>query len=140
MTEACTNRTHRVGALPQSHHGLCGTRVGPGRTPTVHLCPKMRLWVAQNTLHARHRNDKSRFTTPRFDYQQNSCPIFKPCFDMCLTIFDMTFSLCDVPELFFSIFYRCDNFFNVLISLTSSGPQRRKLGSTCQRRPEKSTS
>ena len=25
------NRTHRVGALPQSHSGLCGTLVGPGK-------------------------------------------------------------------------------------------------------------
>ena len=34
-----TNRTHRVGALPQGHPGLCGTLVGPCRTPTVHQCP-----------------------------------------------------------------------------------------------------
>ena len=35
-----TNRTHRVGALLQSHLGLCGTLVGPSRTPTVHQCPQ----------------------------------------------------------------------------------------------------
>ena len=30
----------RVGSLPQGHSGLWGTPVGPGRTPTVHRCPK----------------------------------------------------------------------------------------------------
>ena len=30
----------RVGSLPQGHPGLWGTPVGPGRTPTVHRCPK----------------------------------------------------------------------------------------------------
>ena len=48
-----TNRTHRVGALPQSHPGLCGRLVVPARTPTVHLCLYgKRPWVAQDTLHA----------------------------------------------------------------------------------------
>ena len=34
------NRTHRVGALLQSHPGLCGALVVLGRTPAVHQCPK----------------------------------------------------------------------------------------------------
>ena len=29
---------HRVGALAHHHPGWCVTRVGPGRTPTVHPC------------------------------------------------------------------------------------------------------
>ena len=42
-----TRRTHGVGALPQNHPGLCGTQVGPCRTPTAHQCPsrsKRRGW------------------------------------------------------------------------------------------------
>ena len=35
-----TNRTHRDGALLKIHPGLCGTLVGPSRTPTVHQCPQ----------------------------------------------------------------------------------------------------
>ena len=33
-------RRHWVGSLPQGDPGLWGTRVGPGRTPTVHRCPE----------------------------------------------------------------------------------------------------
>ena len=59
MTGAHTNRTHNVDALLQSHPELCGTRVGPSRTPTVHPCPQREApWLAHNTLHARHRNEK----------------------------------------------------------------------------------
>ena len=44
--------TVRVGALPQSHPGLCGTPVGPGRDTHGTPVPKQgRLWVARNNLH-----------------------------------------------------------------------------------------
>ena len=35
-----TQPRQRVGSLLQGHLGLGGTQVGPGRTPTVHRCPK----------------------------------------------------------------------------------------------------
>ena len=35
-----TNRKHMVGALLQIHPGLCGTLLGPGRTPTEYHCPQ----------------------------------------------------------------------------------------------------
>ena len=63
-----TNRTHRVGALPQSHPGLLWhTGWVPARTPTVHQCLcGGRPWVAHNKLYTQHQNDKTRVyrTTP----------------------------------------------------------------------------
>ena len=44
----------RVGSLPQGHPGLWGTPVGPGRTPTVHRCPKGEA-VGGPQLIRRHR-------------------------------------------------------------------------------------
>ena len=35
-----TTTQRMIGAMPQSHFGLCGTPVGPARTPMVHRCPR----------------------------------------------------------------------------------------------------
>ena len=53
--------TIRVGALPQSHPGLCGTLVGPGKDTHGTSVPKQgRLWVAKMTSDKRQQDtDKS---------------------------------------------------------------------------------
>ena len=66
-----TNRTHRVGALPQSHPGLCGTLLGPGKdtddTP-VPLREGGRGWPKTRfTRH--HQNDMTKVTAPRLGDQ-----------------------------------------------------------------------
>ena len=48
----------RVGSLPRSHPGLWGTPVGPGRTPTVHRCPKGKaVGGPHETTSDRRQND-----------------------------------------------------------------------------------
>ena len=70
MTGAHTNRTHIVGALLQSHRELCGTRVDPGRPPTVHPCPQGEAVAGlKHALHATPQRE-NQGSTPRLDYQQ----------------------------------------------------------------------
>ena len=58
-----TNRTHRVVALPQSHPGLCGTLVGPGKD--THSTPvPLRREAVGGPRHASH--DTTITTRPRF--------------------------------------------------------------------------
>ena len=61
-TPRLQQHTTRVGALPQSHPGLCGTPLVPVRTPTVHGCPNSegRGWPDVN-----HHEDDHRQTTTR---------------------------------------------------------------------------
>ena len=71
--DAPTART-RVGALPHSHPGLCGTLVGPGKdthgTPVL-LRREGRGWPeTRSTRH--HHNDETKVVTPRLGYQHTS--------------------------------------------------------------------
>ena len=66
-----TNRTHRVGALPQSHPVLCGTLMGPTKDTHGTPVPLRREAVGPETQSTRHHpNDKTKVITPRFGYQQ----------------------------------------------------------------------
>ena len=69
-----TNRTHTVGALPQSHPGLCGTLVGPSKD--THGTPvPLRREAVGGPRHAPRDTTKTtrpRFTAPRLGYQQGS--------------------------------------------------------------------
>ena len=57
-----TTTPRRIGALPQSHPGLCGTPVGLGRDSHGTPVPEQgRPWVARNNLH----EDDHRQTTTR---------------------------------------------------------------------------
>ena len=70
-----TNRTHRVGALPQSDPGLCGTLVGPSKDTHRAPVPPRREAVGgpqRDKLHTQYRNDKTKVTVPRLGYQQGS--------------------------------------------------------------------
>ena len=69
-----TNRTHRVGALPQSHPGLCGTLAAPGKDTPPYISASTeggRGWPKTRfTRH--HQNDKTKVTAPRLGYQCGS--------------------------------------------------------------------
>ena len=69
-----TDRAHRVGALPPSHPGLCGTLVGPGKD--THATP-VPLWreAVGGPRHAPRDTTKTttpRFAAPRLGYQHGS--------------------------------------------------------------------
>ena len=66
-----TNRTQRVGALPQSHFGLCGTLVGPGKDTPGTPVPLRRGAVGgpQPASHDNTETTRLRFTASRFGYQ-----------------------------------------------------------------------
>ena len=59
----------RVGALSQSHPGLCGTPVGPGKDTNGTRGPAGRLWVARQQVTTRHDQDKdeTKFTASTSD-------------------------------------------------------------------------
>ena len=66
-----TTHTTRVGALPQSHPGLCGTPVGPGKDTHGTPVPEQgRLWVARQ---APRHDDKQTTTRQRQVSRQTCC-------------------------------------------------------------------
>ena len=62
----------RVGALPQSHPGLFGTLVGPGKDTHGTPVPLQRKAVGgpQQASHDNTETTRPRFTASRLDYQQ----------------------------------------------------------------------
>ena len=71
LQSTTTTTPRRVGSLPQGHPGLWGTPVGPGRTPTVHLCLNGgRPWVARRNL---HEDDQRQQTTGHRQASRQTC-------------------------------------------------------------------
>ena len=79
-----TNRTHRVGALPQSHHGLCGTLVDLGKDTHGTPVPLRREAVSgpQQASRDSTKTTRQRFTASRFGHQYCSgAGLLKPQID-----------------------------------------------------------
>ena len=72
-----TNHTHTVGALPQSHPGLCGTLVGPNKD--THGAPvPLRREAVGGPRHAPRDTTKTtrpRFTAPRLGTNMVAEPV-----------------------------------------------------------------
>ena len=76
-----TNSTHRVGVLPQSHPGLCGTLVGPSKDTRGTPVPLQRKTVGgpQPASHDNTETTRPRFAASRFGYQHGSgASLLKP--------------------------------------------------------------
>ena len=66
-----TNRTYRVGALPQSHPGLFGTLVGPGKDTHGTSVPlRKAVGGPRHASRDTRKTTRPRFTAPRLGYPQ----------------------------------------------------------------------
>ena len=63
----------RVSSLLQGHPGLWGTPVGPGRTPTVHQCPKGKAVGGPHETTSDRRPKRHRQASRQTCFQRDRC-------------------------------------------------------------------